>query len=36
MYVVFDNNNELVTFTKDKSFAFRMKLKYNGYFKKIR
>lgn len=36
MFVVFDENKELITFTKDEQFALLLATKYNGNYKNIR
>lgn len=36
MFVVYDNNGDLVTFTKDKDKAIRLAMKYYGKYKNIR
>lgn len=36
MFVIVDNNGELVTFTRDEKKAQRFAMKYAGEYKKIR
>ena len=36
MFVVFDKNKELITFTKDEQFALLLAVRYGGNYKNIR
>lgn len=36
MFVVFDNNKDLVTFTKDEQLALLLAIRYGGNYKNIR
>jgi len=36
MFVVYDSNKELITFTRDEKKALRLAMKFSGIYKNIR